>query len=207
MRLYVLVLIGILTFNAVARLGYAIEISEPVEGSQIPIGTTVRIVVKPATGETWKAVYFGFDPIEYDAVQHEYIKKVPVLPEADIGATSLKILAIDGSGKEFELTRTVYINLPSNVKLESLKVRDDQKTLFMRVGSKRKIFLYGKFSDGVERKMFAASRETTYKTIDEKIASVSDEGLVTAINSGQAKVIITNGDKKLEIGVSIKPRK
>ena len=204
MRYLVMVFFLLISFT---KTGWAIQIVEPAEGAKLIVGTKVRIVVKPDPGEKWKGVYLGFDALKHDPIANIYTDEMTIEQDEDIGSSKFSVIAIDETGKEIELTRTVYIVLPPSVKLESLKVRDDQKTLFMRVGSKRKIYLYGKFSDGVERKLFAATSIITYATSDEKVATVATDGLVTGIGVGQAQITVASGDKKLVIGVSIKPKK
>ncbi|MEW6684158.1 MAG: Ig-like domain-containing protein [Nitrospirota bacterium] len=108
-----------------------------------------------------------------------------------------------GTAPEAEVT--IQVVLPANVTLNAIRVRDDQRILFMRVGGKRKSYVYGQFSDGVERLVSSTTSGTRYEVADPSIAVVDGEGVVTMLATGTTTITITNGDKRLQIEVRPAP--
>ncbi len=203
MRKLILILILLI---ANTKSGWALQI-DPVENARLQAGTTVHIVVKPDTNENWKAIFFGVDRLQYDMSQKAYVGEMTLPQDEELGFVELSIIAVDYAGKETEFIRSVEILPPSGVTLKGLRIRDDQKTLFIRAGRKEKIDLYGQYSDGIERYLSGASSAITFTSSDEKVATVANDGLVTAISVGQSKVTISIGNKKLVIIISVKPKK
>lgn len=109
--------------------------------------------------------------------------------------------------KVVESQLQILVTLPSTVTLLGMRVRDDQKYLFMDTGGKRKIRLYGQYSDGIERDVSSSATGTTYTSSDEKIAVADSNGLVTAVAPGTAKITIKNGKNEITVVVDVKPKK
>jgi hypothetical protein len=109
------------------------------------------------------------------------------------------------TGAPPEARVTVLVGLPPAVTLQGIRVRDDQKHLFMRTEGKRKLYVLGQFSDGVERDV-SATFGTTYTSNDEEVATVDSEGLISARGVGTAKIKVENGNFELVVNATVRPR-
>ncbi|MEW6684161.1 MAG: Ig-like domain-containing protein [Nitrospirota bacterium] len=108
-----------------------------------------------------------------------------------------------GAAPEAEVT--IQVLVPANVTLQALRVREDQRRIHPAVGEKRKLYVYGQFSDGVERLVSSTNSGTQYEVVNPSIASVDTEGLITVLAPGTTAVKIKNGDKQLQIEVKARP--
>jgi hypothetical protein len=77
---------------------------------------------------------------------------------------------------------------------------------FSRLTQKRQIYVQGIYSDGVERDLRAAQTGTTYVSSNEKVVTVSADGLAIAVGPGTAQIAVRNGDKKFVLDVVVKPK-
>lgn len=68
--------------------------------------------------------------------------------------------------------------------LQGLKVDPDQRTIFSAVGTGKKLYIDGQYSDGVDRSLDDPATGTTYETSDPKIATVDVNGMVMAVAPG-----------------------
>jgi hypothetical protein len=75
----------------------------------------------------------------------------------------------------------------------------------MRTEGKRKLYVLGQFSDGVERDV-SATFGTTYTSNDEEVATVDSEGLISARGVGTAKIKVENGNFELVVNATVRPR-
>jgi hypothetical protein len=145
--------------------------------------------------------------LKYDKREKAYVGHMMLPPNEELGFVKLSIIAIDNTGKETEFVRSVEILPPSGVTLIGLRIRDDQIQLYMRVGRKEKIDLYGQFSDGIERYLSGSSSTVTYTSSDANVATVTNDGLIIARDVGQATINVRTGGKKISIAVAVKPKK
>jgi len=183
------------------------SITSPEEGTVFHPGEKVTIIAEAAPGESIHTVDFNptismFNFVEGPPFQFQF-----VVPPEFIGKLTLYAKGISGVRPAFKFFEAapveILVALPSSVRLQSLRVDRDQKSLFMRPGSVDGLNVYGGYSDGVERRIENSS-DTTYQTSNPKIVSVDSGGLVSAIAPGKAVITIRNGDKKLQIEVNVK---
>lgn len=186
---------------------WAFDIIEPTEGQKIELGTVLRVVIKPQIGEKIISVGVGFDEIPYNSSMGAFVREFPIPKEAKPREIVLKIEVLLETKEILQATRTIYFTIPTSVTVQKIRVDSDQETLFMRVSKKEAIYVFGQYSDGVERNVSSSASGTTYTTSDENIAVVDTDGLVTAIGVGTAKITVRNGDKTLVIDVVVKAKK
>lgn len=98
-------------------------------------------------------------------------------------------------------TLTINISLTNSGKIVSLRAAhimpDNSVILF--VGDSEQLDIFGIFSDGIERNITATSFGTKYtlypgQPLNTEIISVDENGRVTAVNTGQRSVVITNSN-------------
>lgn len=129
------------------------------------------------------------------------------MPKEFIGTLTLWVSGIVGPSSNEGVVKsepiTVRIVLPPDVVLQSLRVDEDQEALFLRIASKRKVYVFGRFSDSIERVVSSTLLGTTYQSADQKVASIDTEGLVTAVGPGQTEITVKNGTKQIKIQVYV----
>lgn len=102
----------------------------------------------------------------------------------------------------------VLIDKPKDAYLQFIyfgtKEREQAGPIYMCVDGSRRIYVYGKYSDGVIRSLNDPALGTrfhianppyygTHKSIIRAVVDVSDQGLLEAFDHGQATLIVTNG--------------
>jgi hypothetical protein len=193
------------------REAWAFRISSPANGAVIEAGSNVSVQVDTEGTTRLVGVLFATSG---EQLGGEFDAKPPFEWEVQIPMDYLGSLTFTAMGRIFgqgtdpvpQAEVTVRVVLPPSIILQGLQVHEDQETLFMRVGAKEKIYLYGQFSDGVKRNISSSATGTMYQTSDARIATVDTEGLVTAIAPGKAVIITKNGNRQIQIGVQIKAR-
>lgn len=184
---------------------YALEIVEPSEGQKVEVGAKLRVVVRPAPGERWKGVGVAFESLSYDSGLGAYVGEFPVPRDARLGSRDVVVSALSESDQESKLKRKINIVLPPTIVLQSIRVNDYQRRLFLRTAKKEALYVYGQFSDGDERLVSSGAIGTTYTTSDSNVATIDPDGLVTAQSPGQATITIKNGGRQLQVEVHVKP--
>lgn len=203
-------LIFTITFGILINITHALIISAPPNGATVQEGETITVRAEP-TPEDPPLLYvmFSIGP-ELEDLQcfqrillppYECNFKVP----RGVSYTSINALAQPVEGNQTIVSPEIKLNvrIPSTVILQGLRVNDDQRTIFPVVGTIKKLYIYGKYSDGFDRRLDDPATGTTYETSDPKIATVDIKGLVTAVAPGKAVITVKNGDKRLQIQVVV----
>ncbi len=193
---------------------WALELISPPQNTEVHPGDTITIKVEPSPGEKVGRVFFGGFGTEVTAPPYEYQYKIG---PHNIGDIKFTIFAIkpDSEGPfaspdaQFSSSIELHLKstLPPTVTLQGIRIRNDQKSLFMETDNKRKIKVYGQYTDGIERDVSSSATGTTYTSSDEKIAIVDSNGLVTAVGPGTAKITIKNGKYEITVKVDVKAKK
>jgi hypothetical protein len=188
-------------------MGWALTITQPQSGAAFHPGDRVMVRAEPAVGETFQAVFIRtlhqpHSTIDVEAPYEFEFTIDPVFTGADTILVSGKL----PNGGIVEAEVQILVTLTPSVVLEGIRVDRDQETLFMQVGSKRKIYVDGTFSDGVVRDVSSTFMGTTYTTSNEKIATVDANGLVTATGPGTAKITIKSGKHELTIEADVESK-
>jgi DNA-binding cell septation regulator SpoVG len=185
----------------------ALTILQPQPNTVFHPGDTVQVLAEPGPDETFVPGVL----LDAGEIDGGLDIKAPYDFEFKIPPQYLGVLRITARGKTtdgriLEAEVQILVTLPPSVVLEGIRVRDDQKTLFMRVGSKRPVDVYGQFSDGIERDVSSPFMGTTYTTSNEKVATVDANGLVTAVGPGTARITIKNGKHELTVEAIVKAK-
>jgi hypothetical protein len=83
-----------------------------------------------------------------------------------------------------------------------LSLRVEPSLLRMSAGQKGYLRVVGVFGDGTTSDLTKSSR-TVYISDKVGVATVQAQGIVTAVASGSAKIIITNGNAKFDVPVTV----
>lgn len=206
----------LLVMHSIAENVYALTILSPKEGEIVYAGSELNIVVKPDASEKWENVAFGFYPMTYNSLTSLYTYTFTMPSDIQGYYDRIVVIGVDKSGNEVELKRRVFVKIPPNIDLQSIEV-DQYKTLYklpdgsppqdiQRIES-RQLRVYGKYSDGVERKLTSSALGTTYTSSNETVVTVDKEGKIIAQGIGKAKIWVRNGNFNATVDVVVKPYK
>jgi len=221
-REHMIVFYRLIVICSLLLLGFesasALQMLSPKEGESVYAGSDLTIIVKPDAGESFKAVATtSFEPLIYDPLKNEYRIKIKV-PQHLIGVIDdLIVIGVDMAGNEIELKRNIFVKLQPNVVLQSISLSNEIMAIRkVPQGSNiidpakietRQLGVAGIYSDGVSRQLASSAMGTTYISSDEKIATVSPEGKVTAQGVGTATITVRNGKYSTTVKVIVKPYK
>jgi hypothetical protein len=211
-----------LTFNIFFVLifsltSWAATLSSPKEDEQVFAGTWINVIVKPDPSEQWQGFVLGFTALDYDSVNKLYKTTIQVPIDVLGYRDDLRVIGVNKSGNEIELKRRVFVKLPPHVVLQSIEAEpslivlkvfstgSDPKDI--EIYGTRQLHIFGIYSDKVNRELTTSSSGTSYVSSDDKIATVSAEGKVTAQSAGRAKIIAQHNNFKTEVDIVIKPYK
>lgn len=189
------------------------RISSPQEGLRVEAGSAIQVMVDPEGAGPLVGVLFdaagngrGFGG-DFDVLPpYEWTLNIPKEYVGPLTMSAVGQVLGQKTGQPPQAKVTIMVMLPVATTLTGLRVNNDQKDLFLRTGTQRKIYVYGQFSDGVERQVSSSGMGTTYKSNDEKVASVDNDGRVSALSPGKAKITVRNGAEALTINVDVKPK-
>jgi len=220
MRTIIKIIVLSLFAILISKNAWSLSITSPQEGAEVYAGAKLQVIVKPAPGEKWEKVILGIFPMSYNPLTNQYKEDIEI-PKNASGYISFDVLAVDKSGNEIELKRTLFVKLPLNVVLKGIVAGNDSggPTVYlekMPPGSKpvdienyenEQLSVHGQYSDNVNRTMTTSSSGTTYTSSNENIATVSPEGKVTAQGLGTATITVRNGKYNATVKVVVKPYK
>lgn len=220
MRKAVMAAVGVLLCGIVGcgpRQASAFRITSPTAGSQVEAGSTITVHLDSggvgvlmgvlfASSGTGKSVDSPANDTELDVLPpYTWTFQVPRNYVGPLTFTAIGRVLGQKTGVAPEAEVTINVVLPANVQITAIRVRDDQRTLFMEVEERLKVYVYGQFSDGVEREVSSVNSGTQYEVADPGIAVVDGEGLITVLAPGTTTIKITNGSKQLQIEVRARP--
>lgn len=188
---------------------FAFMIVSPQEGESFYEGDTIFVRAKPSPGDpqliavSLLASFTQQGCFQLQSQPYECQLTIP------LGAPSHgRITAIASvSNAQGLVSQPVNITIKTRANLLGLRVNDDQRTLFLRVGNNRALAIYGQYSGGVERHLEEPESGTTYETSDPKIITVNARGVVSGVAPGKAFITVKNQGKELQIKVQVEPKK
>ncbi len=204
---------------AFVQPSWALSITSPQEGAEVYAGAKLQVIVKPAPGEKWEKVILVIFPMSYNPLTNQYKEDIEI-PKNVSGNISFDVLAVDKSGNEIELKRTLFVKFPPNVVLQSIvashagddfvslrKMPPDSNPVEVERYETRQLSVHGRYSDNVNRELTPSSSGTTYTSSNEQVVTVSAEGKLTAKGIGRAKITVRNGQYSAVVDVVVKPYK
>lgn len=180
-----------------------IAITSPVTGASVTPGGIVSVTVSTQDGDTPESVLIigvgGSELVE----AAPFTASIPISANA-IGVTPLRAIAFYADGG-MAFADPVTLNVPVAAAITSLEVVNGDQVL-RRPGRARRLSVLATYGDGIRRSITASALGTKY-TVSQlsPIISVSDDGVITALGSGDATVAITNGPAITSIDVKVGP--
>jgi hypothetical protein len=133
-------------------------------------------------------------------------EKIITIPRRIFGLDTIKVVAANDQGRELEAEVKILVTIPPSTVLTALRMDEDQRILYARVGERDELSVYGRFSDGIERDVSSAFMGTAYTSSDEKVVTVDVDGLVTSKGPGTAQITVRNGRLELTVEAVVKPK-
>jgi len=207
-------------FFILSSVVWSAVIISPKEDEQVEAGSTISIIVKPDTGEQWKVFVIGFKELTYDFLNKVYKTTIQV-PNDSLGyRNDLRVIGVDSTGRDVELSRRVFVKLPPNVVLKGIiagysgndfislkKMPENSNVVDIERYGTRQLTTHGQYSDNVNREMTSAASGTTYTSSNEKVVTVDAEGNVKAQGIGTATITVRNGKYSATVTVVVKQYK
>jgi hypothetical protein len=193
--------------NAVEASG-TVEIIAPTQGQNFTAGQSITISIQ-GTGDTSQGALFAlFGTSSWaDIVELPWTGDVNV-PSDSVGSTA-KIYAI-GLDADMNMTDEAEVNLilESDIELEEIFFGFGDKWYFDFTtdpcqSHKLQLYPMGSFSDGSEHPLSVLSDQTTYQSLDESVATVDANGLITVHQRGIAPILVTNSSKSATLVVEV----
>lgn len=173
--------------------------------------TTTSSTVNPGAMVTIDVVPFGGfmpDSVLFMASSQEFVSDdtapfsvtLTVPPEA-IGEFVVTAIAINDQNEVAPAdTLTFPVNLVAM--LNDIELFSGRMHL-SKPGQEGAVTVMGNFSDGIQRIVTPSALGTTYLTSDPSVATVSSEGVVTAVGEGSAAIIAQNGGFEVSLGAFV----
>lgn len=178
-----------------------ITITAPATGSVVVPGQTLRVSVSVASGSKFSAIQIiGEDIGISPPMESPPFSFVFTIPNEVIGPRKITALGISGPNKG-AFSQPVVVDVERNTPLAGLNV-SPSRIDFDFVGDQVNFSVLGQFSDGSQSDI-AQSSKTTFTTNDPTVATVSADGVVTAVGVGTTGILVKYGGKLVVVPVAV----
>jgi hypothetical protein len=197
---------------------WAFTITEPKQGSVFYSGNKVTVRAEPSSGENISSVYFAVPQMGKGTIDFIPPYEFSFNIDADfVGGETIMADAKLSNTTHVQAQVQIIVVLPPNVILQGIEVHPNPVFLYklsygsdpndVRIFEVKSLGVGGKFSDGIQRQITSPTSGTIYTSSNEKVATVSPEGKVTAQGIGTAKITVRNGNYSAQVEVIVDPYK
>ena len=166
-----------------------LNITSPEDGEVFSPGDTVTVEVT-YDGQPKNGIYFlsqdgsiGVD----DSAPYEFQFQID---EEFIGSMLIIVWAVNEEGGIEE--GSVEISIEPDDQPESISITPSGPVYTER-GSEVMLYVEGTYPDGVTRDITSYAAGTSYRSADSSIASVTEDGVITAVSVGETTITVENG--------------
>lgn len=184
--------------TAFAQTGTALVITSPSNGTVVHSGETIIVTVDaPDSLERVLLSGPGIAMVDQTApFVFEVVVPLEVQGEIQLTATGRD------NNNNFLFSDPVTLMVEAPVVLTAITV--DQPSLHATLANEQwSLTVVGTFSNGATANISSADKGTVYSSLDETVATVSPDGLVTTISSGETEILVRNGSLQIAIPVSV----
>jgi pimeloyl-ACP methyl ester carboxylesterase len=178
-----------------------ISITSPAPGTTVTPSSSISVTVDTNGGAQPIAVLIT------SAASSELVQAAPfttsvLIPADAIGTTPVHAIAFyDQGGMAF--AEPVNLNVKVDATVKAIQVLNGDQVL-QRQGRTRQLTVIGTYSDGIRRNITQAVLGTRYSISQlGPVATVSTNGLITAVNPGDATIAITNGAAITSVNIKV----
>jgi hypothetical protein len=175
----------------------SLQILSPSESAVVPGGTEVEVNVSAGADIEAVLIMSPYSGVILEAPPFDTSFLVP-----GDAAGSSAILAFGRVGGVIASADLIefFIDLPSPPTSISLT---PSTPILLEVGSTLELLVTGQFADGIDRDVSSSELGTEYATAQPSVASVSIEGVLTAIAAGTTTVFVSNGSASTFLPVTV----
>jgi len=177
-----------------------LRIITPLDGATVEPGQRFSVAVEPERGITPASIALISNPIF--TVQERPPFSFSVSYPADIPLGPKRLIADGLDTRDRPLRAEITLHVETATLIKSIHVIDPP--LFMP--SQMAISVFGVFADGIEREI-TRSREIRYASSNPKVAMVSSDGLIEAIDNGTATITVTYKNQSFSFPVKVQFKK
>lgn len=181
-----------------------VALTSPASGTTLQPGQTFTVTATPINGADIRALLFivGGDTT---TIGSALVKQSPfsatfTVPSDYVGGVTITVFARDAAGNLSQVTGNFSSKTTATV--QGLTV-EPTSVNFSNKGSNQQLQVTGHFSDNVDREVSAPSTGTTYKSDTPATATVSADGLITAVANGTATITVTNNGQSAQATVTV----
>jgi hypothetical protein len=176
-----------------------VSISAPAVGHTVRAGEVVSVAVASDVGfNTHRVLVAGREVAASD-------RSAPFEVGLRIPADALgpfPIIAVGTDGQTFYTSDPVTLTVVTTSTLTGLRVTPEERWL-LGTGKTSQIHVTGIFDDGVERDVSSGAAGTVYTSAQPWIATVSPDGAVTSLGTGETTITIRNGQFEASVLVIV----
>jgi len=179
----------------------------PDDGAVVAPGTDVTLEVTPNAGSDLQAVLFtiGGQNVSNTVSDSALVEAAPfrtsfALPAEASGAYEISAFGRNAAGQVAQISRTIIVRPTATVSTLSVS---PSPLFFSAANTTLQLSVSGDFSDGVSRDISTAATGTTFVSANPLVATVSADGLVTALTQGNTILTIRNGTVNTQVVVQI----
>ena len=177
----------------------SVTISSPAPGTSVEAGTGLRVELQIRGGRPFEVLVTGAgNSVLLEQPQPPFTVSLPVPPEA-IGPASLSAFATFDTGAAF--SGAIPLTVEVSATLQTIRVLDDDQYL-RSPNATRQLTVFGHYSDGVRRNITSGQVGTIY-SVSRPIASVTADGLITALAPGDATLAVRNGQALTSVAITV----
>jgi hypothetical protein len=169
--------------------------------SAVTPGQTVAVAVAPFGGFQPTSVLFLASSMTAVSVTSPPFTANLTVPADAVQEFSVIAIA-ENALREIAVSNPLPFPVNVNATLTGIELFADRLYL-QRLGQQAVVSVAGNFSDSVQRLLTGGALGTTYLTNDATVATVSAEGIVTAVGEGVAAIIARHGGFEVSLGVFV----
>lgn len=204
MRAFVIVSIAVCVL-IISCSAFALSIITPKKGDTYLVGQTLTIELQPLPDESVEQIILSTNHFSGAAIKNAPFRYVVKLDEPVDGEEPIGVVAELKNGKTILLSTYIYVKLPVDVEVKDIILERDLLTATIRPDKIRSRSID---ADGVDPsgkkyplKYFS---QVKYQSLNNKIATVDSNGIITGVFPGETKVIVSAGNVSKEIKVFVK---
>lgn len=183
-----------------------LKITSPANGAVIHSGTTLFVTVEARDPASAQAVALGgvgtfgrLNEIVSEGPGPVYKFEISIPPDVESRTYTLVAAAannVESAGVAIDIER------PDQPKT----IKNSLEYLTLEIGETWQLYITGMFADGKQVQL-TRSKRTSYGSRPGAVASVTKEGLVTALRSGRATITVKHGDAVATVNVTVSGKK
>lgn len=201
------ILLFIISLLMVVDNALALSIIKPQKGDTYFVGQTLTVELQPLTEEDVEQIIISTNHFSGTAINDAPFRYDVKLNEPVNGQETIGIVGVFKNGKTILLTTYIYVKLPDDIEVKDVMLEKDLMIVYMMPSDvdQDSIRAEGIFSDGSQYSLSTYSK-VRYESLDESIAKVDPNGVVTGTFPGKTsiKVIAGNITKEMKVKVIYK---